>query len=59
MLFGHIEWVDALPLPLGNRLIVRLRTSGRLMIQPTNSLEFRRRLQTAVETYQSNHGFQT
>ncbi len=57
--FDHIEWVDALPLPLGNRLIIRLRTSGRLMIQPTNSIEFRRRLQTAVETYQSNHGFQT
>ena len=59
VLFGHIEWVDALPFALGNRLIIRLRTSGRLMIQPTNSLEFRRRLQTAVESYQANHGFQT
>ncbi len=59
VLFDHIEWVDALPLPLGNRLIIRLKTSGRLMIQPTNSVEFRRRLQSDVEAYQANHGFRT
>ncbi len=57
VLFSHIEWVDALPLPLGNRLIIRLRTPGRLIIQPTNSTEFRRKLQDAVERYQADHGY--
>ena len=58
VLFSDIEWVDALPIAFGNRLRIRLRSPGRMIIQPRNLEEFKNKLQAAVEQYRTSHGEQ-
>ena len=49
--FQEIEQVDPISLPMGVRLVVRLRTGRRLMIQPRDSEEFQNKMRGAMESY--------
>ena len=55
VLFQQVDQVEVLKLPIGDRLLVRLRNGRRLIIQPRDAEGFQSRFQGALESFHSGH----
>ena len=54
--FQNIEEIVPIQLPFGSRLVVRLRRGGRLLMQPRDVEGFSSQLNSALESFRSEHG---
>ena len=54
--FRQIDRVELITLPFGNRLLVRLRNSRRILIQPKDVEEFQSKFRGAIESYLQERG---
>jgi len=56
VLFQQIDEVQILTLVIGNRLLVRLKSGRRLLLQPRDIEQFQGRFQSALDSYRRTHG---